>query len=59
MILIETSEAVNKAYSYHCLGFEYRTGEYVYPDSFDDIWSECSKGNIISKQNKSRHREVE
>lgn len=45
MTLIETGERVSHAYSIRCPGLEYHTGEYVYPDSFDeDRWNECSNG---------------
>ena len=45
MTLVETGERVSKAHSFRCPDFEYHTGEYVYPDSFDENrWDECSNG---------------
>lgn len=36
---------VEKGFSLHELGFEYKVGEMIYPDSFDDDrWVECSNG---------------
>lgn len=43
--IIETGKVVNTAYGYLYSDLEYRTGEYVYPDSFDeDRWIECTNG---------------
>lgn len=45
MIIIETGEMIETAYSYYQPDFEYTTDEYVYPDGYDeDRWHECSNG---------------
>ena len=45
MTLIETGERVSHAYSIMHINFQYRTGEYAYPDSFDENrWDVCSNG---------------
>lgn len=45
MTLIKSGEQVLTAHSLRCEDFEYHTGGYVYPDSFDDNrWEECSNG---------------
>ena len=45
MVVAETGEVVDVAYSCYQSDFEYHTGEYVYPDSFDeDRWIECANG---------------
>ena len=44
---------ISRGYSYHDHTFEYRVGETIYPDSFDDNrWDECSNGIhfFITKQ---------
>ena len=44
---------VEKGFSLHESGFEYKVGEMVYPDRFDDNrWDECSNGIhfFITKQ---------
>lgn len=44
---------ISRGYSYHDHTFEYKVGETIYPDSFDDNrWDECSNGIhfFITKQ---------
>ena len=44
---------ISRGYSHHDPTFEYKVGETIYPDSFDDNrWDECSNGIhfFITKQ---------